>query len=128
MKETNLEIIILYGPSRGQWNLPNTFRIYPTPSGFIQHLQNLSNTFRIYPTPSGFIQHLQDLPNTFRIFPTFSDVFQHFQIFSNTFIIHPPPSEKNGFGTSGPFWSFFLKSQDPENVDFDKNDFFGRKL
>ena len=37
----------------------NTFRIHPTPSEFIHHLQNLPNTFRIYPPPSEFTHHLQ---------------------------------------------------------------------
>ena len=110
-------------------DLSNTFRIYPTPSEFTQHLQNLSNTFRfyqplqdlsntfrIYPTPSEFTQHLQNFPNLFRCFPTFSDCFQHFQNSPTTF-------RKICFEASGPFWTFFLKFQDPKNVGFAKNDF-----
>ena len=32
---------------------------------FTQHLHNLPNTFRIYPTPSEFTHHLQNLPTPF---------------------------------------------------------------
>ena len=71
------------------------------------------------------------------------ELTQHVQIVSHQknmflkvwpFIIYPPPSEfthppseKIGFEASGPFWTFFLKSQDPKNVDFDKHDVVDRK-
>ena len=85
----------------------NTFRIYPTPSEFIQHLQNLSNIFRIYPTPSEFTQHLHNLPNTFRIYPPPSEFSQDLHNSPTTFRIHPPPSEKNLFWGRWTFLDLF---------------------
>ena len=102
-------------------NLPNTFRIYPTPSEFTQHLLILPNPFIFYPTPSEFT-------NPFRFYPTPSEFTHHLQNLPTTFRIHPPPSEKIGVGAVGPFWTFFLKSQDPKNVNFDKNDFCWKKI
>ena len=53
---------------------------------------------------------LQNLPTNFRIYPPPSEFTHHLQ-------------KKICFEASGPFWTFFLKSQDPKNVDFVKNDF-----
>ena len=108
------------------------FRIYPPPSEFTHHLQKKSvlgpldlfvHFLNLLMIPKNMFKgwYFPNFPNIFRFVPTLSDFF-------NIFRIHPPPSEKIGFGTSGPFWTFILKSQDPENVGFGKNDFFGRKL
>ena len=117
-----------YYPQTNDNNLPNTFRIYPTPfiiyptpSEFTQHLHNLPNTFRIYPTPSEFTQHLQNLP-------TPSDFTHHLHNLPTTFRIYPPPSEfthppaeQIGFGAVGPFCTLLDLLFDPNNVGFDKN-------
>jgi len=58
----------LHGPCLGPveltqhlQNLPNTFRNYPTPSGF-------THPFRIYPPPSEFTHHFQNLPTLLFLF------------------------------------------------------------
>ena len=63
-------------------DVPNTFRIYPTPSEFTehlqQHLQNLPNTFIIYPTPSEFTHPFRIYPPLQNL-PTPSEFTHHLQ-------------------------------------------------
>ena len=110
-----------------QWDAePNTFRIYPTPSEFTQHLQILPNPFRFYPTPSEFTNPFRVYPtpseftNPFRFYPPPSEFTHHLQNSPTTFIIYPPPSEKIGFGAAGPFCTLLDLFVDPQNVDFYK--------
>jgi len=55
------------------------FEIFPTFSGFPQHVQDFVHILMVVQTFSGFSKHVQDFPNMFRTFPL---VFRIFLTFS----------------------------------------------